>query len=62
MDSKLSNEIKSMHINSLACVRVKERESKSLRINSGLKQGCIISSWLFSVHMNAVKKEVKMGK
>ena len=38
---KLLNGIKSMYINSLACVRVKRGESEGFRINSGVRQGYI---------------------
>ena len=53
--------IKSMHINSLACVRLKGSESECFRIESGVRQGCIISPWLFNMYMDAVMKEVKVG-
>ena len=39
-----------MYVNSLACVRVK-----------GVRQGCIMSLWLFNVYIHIVMKEVKMG-
>ena len=29
-------------------------------IDSGVRQGCIMSPWLFNVYMDAVMKEVKM--
>ena len=58
---KLLNGIKSMYVNSLACVRVKGGESGGFRINSGVRQGCIMSPWLFNIYMDAVMKEVKMG-
>ena len=50
------NGIKSMYVNSLACVRVKRGECEGFRIDSCVRQG-----WLFNVHMDAVMKEVKMG-
>ena len=34
--------------------------SERFRIDSGVRQGCIMSPWLFNVHINAVMK-VKMG-
>ena len=40
---KLLNGIKSMSINSLICVRVNGSESECFRINSGVRQGCIMS-------------------
>ena len=45
----------------LACVTVKGGESEQFKIDSRVRQGCIMSPWLFSVYMNAVVKEVKMG-
>ena len=36
-------------------------ESDCFKIDSGVRQGCIMSSWFFNVYMNAVMKEVKMG-
>ena len=43
-----------VYFNSLACVRVKEGESECFRIDSGVRQGCILSPWLFNVYMDAV--------
>ena len=57
---KLLNGIKSMYVNSLACVRVKGGETKCFRISSGVRQKCIMSPWLFNVYMDTVM-EVKMG-
>ena len=60
MGGKLLNVIKSMYVNSLGNVRVKGGESQCFRINSGVRQGCIMSPWLFTVYMAAVMEEVKM--
>ena len=60
VNDKLLNWIKSMYINSLACVRIKECESERFKIESCMRQGCIMSPWLFNVYMDAVIKEVKM--
>ena len=49
-----------MYVDSLACVRVKEGVSEWFRIDSGVRQGCIMSPWIFNVYMDAVMKEVKM--
>ena len=59
-EGKLLNGIKSIYVNSLPFVRVKGGESECFRINSGVRQGCIMSPCLFSVYMDAVM-EVKMG-
>ena len=39
--------VSSIYVNSLACVRVKRGKSECFRINSGVRQGCIMSLWLF---------------
>ena len=46
---KLISGIKSMYIDSSACVRVKVDESKRFKIDSGVRQGCIMSPWLLNV-------------
>ena len=51
--------IKGRYVDSSACVRVKGGER--FRIDSGVKQGCIMFPWHFNVYMDAVMKEVKMG-
>ena len=58
---KLSNSIRSMYVNSLACFRVTDGESQCFRIDSGVQQGFIMSTWLFNVYMDTVMKEVKIG-
>ena len=54
------NDIKSIYVNSLACVRVKGGKSDCFRIDSGVRQGSIMSFWLFNVYMDAVMKEGKL--
>ena len=46
---KLLNRSMSIYVNSLACVRVKGGESECFRIDSGVRQGCVMSLWLFNV-------------
>ena len=58
---KLLNDIKNMYVNSPACVRVKGGDRVWFGINSGVRQGCIMSPWLYKVCMNAMMKKVKMG-
>ena len=48
---KLLNRIKSMYVDSQACVKVKGDEIKCFSIDSGVKQACIMSPWLFNVYM-----------
>ena len=53
---KLLSGIKSMYFDNSACV--KGADSEWFRIDSGVRQRCIMSPWLFNVHMDAVTKEV----
>ena len=50
-----------MYADSSACIRLKGDESEQFRIDSGVRQGCILFPWWFNVYMGAVMKEVKMG-
>ena len=61
MGGKFLSGTKRIHVGSSACFRVKGGESERLRIDSGVRQGCIMSSWLFIVYIDGVMKEVKMG-
>ena len=45
---------------SSACVRVQGGKSEGFRIDSGVRKGCIMSPWLFNVHMGRVMKVKKM--
>ena len=42
---KLLGGIKNMYVDSSACVRVKGGESEQFRIDSGVRQECIMSHW-----------------
>ena len=58
---KLLNGIKSVYVNSLAFVRIKACENESFRIDSGVREVCIMSPWFFNVYKDAVMKELKVG-
>ena len=60
MWGKFLSGIKSMYVDISACVIMKRGESEQFRIDSGVRQGCIMSPWLFNVYMDGVMKEVKM--
>ena len=53
--------IRSMYVDSSASFKVKGGKREQFRIDSGVRSGCIMSLWLFNVHMDGVMKEVKMG-
>ena len=53
--------IKSMYVDSSASVRVKGSEREEFMTYSGVRQGGIMSPWLFNVYIDRVMKEVKMG-
>ena len=46
---KLLGGFKSMYVDNLACFRVKGGMSKWFRIDSGVRQGCIMSPYLLNV-------------
>ena len=58
---KLLIGIKGMYVDGSACVRIKRSETEQFRIDSVVRQGCIMFPWLFNVYINRVMK-VKMGK
>ncbi len=44
----------SFYVNSRACVRVGNGISDWLVVNVGLRQGCVMSPWLFNLYMDGV--------
>ena len=53
--------IKSMYVHSLGWVRVKLGGSGRFRIDTGVRQGHIMSPCLFNMYMDSVMKEMEMG-
>ena len=41
-----------------ACVRVGNKVSESFEVKMGLRQGCVMSPWLFNIFMDGVVREV----
>ena len=58
---RLLNGIKSMYVDSEACVRINIVESEWFKIESGVWQGCVMSPWLFNLYMDGVMKELMAG-
>ena len=50
-----------MYIDSSACARVKGGEIEQFRIDRGVRQGCIVSPWLFNVYIDEVMRKAKIG-
>ena len=51
---KLLKAVQSFYVNSRACVWVGNDVSGSFPVNVGLRQGCVMSPWLFNVYMDGV--------
>ncbi len=50
--------VKSFYEGSRACARVGRGESDRFEVNVGLRQGCVMSPWLFNMYMDGVVREV----
>ena len=50
--------VQSFYADSRACIRVGNDVSEWFPINVGLRQGCVMSPWLFNVYMDGVVREV----
>lgn len=59
VSGKLLNGVKSFYEGSSACVRVRGSLSEWFGIDSGVRQGCVMSPWLFNIYMDGVMKEVR---
>ncbi|WP_435362545.1 reverse transcriptase domain-containing protein, partial [Klebsiella pneumoniae] len=56
---ELLSAVKSMYEGARAAVRVDNELSEFFSLNVGLKQGCVISPWLFNLYMDGVVKEIQ---
>src|SRR5678815_1052757 len=50
-----------MYMDSEACVSINDVKGDWFSINSGVRQGCVMSPWLFNVYMDGVMKEFEVG-
>ena len=57
VNGKLLRAIQAMYDNSRACVRMSGRESGLFQIDKGVRQGCVMSPWLFNVFLDACMHE-----
>ena len=51
--------VQSLYEKSEACVRACREEGESFEAGVGLRQGCVVSPWVFNLFMDAVMKEVR---
>ena len=59
INGQLLKAVQSLYEKSEACVRVCREEGEWFEVGAGLRQGCVISPWLFNLFMDAVMKEVR---
>jgi len=57
LGSKMLNAVTNMYDGSMACVRVNGGLSEWFVISIGVIQGCIMSLWLFNVHMDGSMRD-----
>ena len=55
---RLLRGVKSLHVGSKACVRVVNEVSEWFPVRMGLRQGCVMSPWLFNLYIDGVVREV----
>ena len=48
---------KSLYVGSKACVRVGNEVSEWFPVRVGLRQGCVMSPWLFNLYIDGVVRE-----
>ena len=58
---KLLMAVKSFYRNATASVKVGDKLSESFKVNVGVRQGCVMSPWLFNIYMDGVIKECMAG-
>ena len=46
--------VKSLYVGSKACVRVGNEASEWFPVSVGLRQGCVMSLWLFTMYIDGV--------
>ena len=57
---KLLKAVQSFYVDSRACVRVGNDVSEWFPVIIGLRQGCVMSPWLFNVYMDGVVRKVNV--
>ena len=57
INGQLLKAVRSLYEKSEACVRVCREEGEWFEVGVGLRQGCVMSPWLFNLFMDAAMKE-----
>jgi hypothetical protein len=47
-----------MYEDTMVCVRIGRKLGRKFKVNGGLRQGCVISPWLFNIFVDGVVAEV----
>ena len=55
---RLLGGVESLYVGSKACVRVGNEVSEWFPVRVGLRQGCVMSPWLFNLYIDGVVREV----
>ena len=58
---RLLRGVKSLYVGSKACVRAGNEVSEWFPVRVGLRQGCVMSPWLFNLYIDGVVREVNAG-
>ncbi len=56
---KLLSAMKSFYEKASTCVKITGETSEHLEIKVGLRQGCVMSPWLFNIYMDGGMREMK---
>ena len=59
VNGSLLKGIQSLYAESEACIRVCRKEGEGFGVKVGLRQGCVMSPWLFNLFMDGVMREVR---
>ena len=56
---KLLKAVQNSYVDSKACLRIGGEVSEWFSVNVGVRQGCVMSPWLFNLYMDGVVREVQ---
>ncbi len=60
MGGQLLEGVRSFYENASASVRVNGELSESFKVEVGVRQGCVMSTWLFNIYMDGCIREMKV--